>query len=218
MRLFKLAGLTGVALAVSVMSTPASAMPLSDEAVTKFSRDVLFGTGRESDAALRALAARKNPDVVAVLVQALRIRRRDRQILGTLSTLAGVPIKNWRDAMLWQEAHADVTPHASFRTLKIEVLETLDPKFLRFLGGDKSHPENLKIRLEEIVWGGVKVDGIPSLDNPELIPAADASYLRDTDLVFGVEINGDARAYPLPIMGWHEMFNDTIGGVPVALA
>jgi len=93
MGLFKLAGLTGVAPAVSVMSTLASAMPLSDEAVTKFSRDVLFGTGRESDAALRALAARKNPDVVAVLVQALRIRRRDRQILGTLSTLAGVPIK-----------------------------------------------------------------------------------------------------------------------------
>ena len=78
MGLFKLAGLTGVTLAVSVMSTLASAMPLSDEAVTKFSRDVLFGTGRESDAALRALAARKNPDVVAVLVQALRIRRRDR--------------------------------------------------------------------------------------------------------------------------------------------
>jgi len=120
--------------------------------------------------------------------------------------------------MLWLEAHADVTLHASFRTLKIEVLETLDPKFLRFLGGEKSRPENLKIRLEEIVWGGMKVDGIPSLDNPELIPAADASYWRDTDLVFGVKINGDARAYPLRIMGWHEMFNDTIGGVPVALA
>jgi hypothetical protein len=218
MEVFKFSGLAGVALAVAAISAPASAMPLSDEAVANFSRDVLFGTGRESDAALRALAARKNPDVVAVLVQALRIRRRDRQILGTLSTLAGAPIKNWRDAMLWQEAHADVTPHASFRTLKAEVLETLDPKFLRFLGGDKSRPENLKIRLEEIVWGGVKVDGIPSLDNPKLISAADASYLRDTDLVFGVAINGDARAYPLRIMGWHEMFNDTIGGVPVALA
>ena len=35
---------------------------------------------------------------------------------------------------------------------------------------------------------------------------------------FGVEINGDIRAYPLRIMGWHEMFNEVIGGVPVALA
>jgi hypothetical protein len=72
--------------------------------------------------------------------------------------------------------------------------------------------------LEEITWGGVKVDGIPSLDDSSLISAAEAGYLKGTDLVFGVEINGDAGAYPLRIMGWHEMFNDTIGGVLVALA
>ncbi|MEP6267143.1 MAG: DUF3179 domain-containing protein, partial [Paracoccaceae bacterium] len=42
--------------------------------------------------------------------------------------------------------------------------------------------------------------------------------MRDDDLVFGVSINGDVRAYPLRIMGWHEMFNEVIGGVPVALA
>ena len=42
--------------------------------------------------------------------------------------------------------------------------------------------------------------------------------MRADDLVFGVAINGDARAYPLRIMGWHEMFNEVIGGVPVALA
>ena len=40
----------------------------------------------------------------------------------------------------------------------------------------------------------------------------------DDELVFGVEINGDARAYPLRILDWHEMFNDVVGGVPVALA
>ena len=51
-----------------------------------------------------------------------------------------------------------------------------------------------------------------------MIGASDAEYLLDTDLVFGIEINGDARAYPLRIMGWHEMVNDVIGGVPVALA
>lgn len=51
-----------------------------------------------------------------------------------------------------------------------------------------------------------------------MLPARDADYLLDSDLVFGIEINGDARAYPLRIMGWHEMVNDVIGGVPVALA
>ena len=59
---------------------------------------------------------------------------------------------------------------------------------------------------------------IPSLDGPAMIAAAEADYLLDEDLVFGVAINGDVRAYPLRIMGWHEMFNDVGGGVPVALA
>jgi hypothetical protein len=76
----------------------------------------------------------------------------------------------------------------------------------------------LKIRFEEIAWGGVTVEDLPPLDNPKMETAEAADYLLPEDLVFGVEINGDARAYPLRIMGWHEMFNETIGGVPVALA
>src|SRR5262249_22543445 len=60
--------------------------------------------------------------------------------------------------------------------------------------------------------------GIPALDQPKMIPAADAGYLNADDPVFGVEINGDARAYPLRIANWHEMVNDVVGGVPVSLA
>jgi hypothetical protein len=51
-----------------------------------------------------------------------------------------------------------------------------------------------------------------------MIDAGEAHYLDADELVFGVAINGDVRAYPLRIMDWHEMFNDVIGGVPVALA
>ena len=54
--------------------------------------------------------------------------------------------------------------------------------------------------------------------NPKLIDAKDADYLTGDEQVFGVSIDGDSRAYPLRIMDWHEMFNDVIGGVPVALA
>jgi len=89
-----------------------------------------------------------------------------------------------------------------------------DANFKRFF----SPNTQFDIRPEEIVWGGVRVDGIPALDNPKHISVSDASYLQDDDEVFGVEINGDVRAYPLRIMGWHEMFNDVVGGVPVSLA
>jgi hypothetical protein len=72
-----------------------------------------------------------------------------------------------------------------------------------------------EIRWNEVVWGGVFKDGIPPLRNPAMIAAVDADYLADTDIVFGVEINGDVRAYPNRILAHHEMFTDSIGGVPV---
>ena len=50
------------------------------------------------------------------------------------------------------------------------------------------------------------------------IAAAEADYMTDDELVFGVEINGDARAYPFRFMDWHEMFNDKVGGKYVTLA
>ena len=72
------------------------------------------------------------------------------------------------------------------------------------------------IRLDEIVWGGVRQDGIPPLRNPAMLAAEDADYLEDGHIVFGISVDGDARAYPKRILGWHEMFVDTVGGVPVA--
>jgi hypothetical protein len=62
------------------------------------------------------------------------------------------------------------------------------------------------------------VDGIPALNNPAMIPASQADYLEPGEPVFGIALNGDARAYPLRIMDWHEMANDVVGGVPVSLA
>jgi len=74
------------------------------------------------------------------------------------------------------------------------------------------------VRIEEAVWGGVRVDGIPALVNPKMQNAAQADYLDESEPVFGVSINGDNRAYPLRILDWHEMANDVVGGKAVALA
>jgi len=79
--------------------------------------------------------------------------------------------------------------------------------------------EEIVIDAREIMWGGVRVDGIPPLEFPtQILPAEAAEWINDTDVVVGVEIDGDARAYPIRIIAWHEMVNDTIGGVPVSLA
>ena len=198
-------------------AAPLTAAELTNQQIGDLTRTVLFGSEDQMEDALGKLEARGNKDVIASLIVTARYRG-DQRIFQSLSRLTGKEMNNWNDAMLWQEVHPEIRPDASFQAFKLDVFNRIDPAFMRFLGKDRADAGKMKIRLEEIVWGGVQVDGIPSLDNPKLIPAAEAGYLKDSDPVFGVSINGDARAYPLRIMGWHEMFNETIGGVPVALA
>jgi hypothetical protein len=71
---------------------------------------------------------------------------------------------------------------------------------------------------EEILWGGVPPDGIPPIDTPTFESIADAStWLQPQSPVIKLEIDGEARAYPLAILTWHEIVNDTLVGVPVAV-
>jgi hypothetical protein len=74
------------------------------------------------------------------------------------------------------------------------------------------------VPLDQIVSGGPPPDGIPSIDNPKFISVQEASkFLEASELVLGLNINGDIRAYPLQILVWHEIVNDEVGGVPVAV-
>ena len=69
----------------------------------------------------------------------------------------------------------------------------------------------------DIISGGVPRDGIPPLDDPKFTTPANANeWLKDREPVIAFELNGDARAYPLQVMTWHEIVNDEVGGVPVA--
>lgn len=73
------------------------------------------------------------------------------------------------------------------------------------------------IPLEKIKGGGPPKDGIPSIDNPKFANVSDAAFMSDSDTVIGLSINGESRAYPLFIMVWHEIVNDNVGGIPVAV-
>lgn len=74
------------------------------------------------------------------------------------------------------------------------------------------------IPLNEIISGGPPPDGIPPIDNPvyESVDTA-ASWLSDSSPVMVVDIDGDVRAYPLAILTWHEIVNDTLGDVPLVI-
>jgi hypothetical protein len=69
----------------------------------------------------------------------------------------------------------------------------------------------------EIIGGGPPKDGIPSIDDPKFVPIAAMTDLAPTEPVVGLMVNGDARAYPLRILTWHEIVNDVVGGIPVVV-
>jgi hypothetical protein len=73
------------------------------------------------------------------------------------------------------------------------------------------------IPLKEIRSGGPGRDGIPSLDNPVFVMADKASFLRPNDRILGVDLNGVERAYPIRILNYHEIVNDTLGGQPIVI-
>ena len=77
--------------------------------------------------------------------------------------------------------------------------------------------ENSAIPAEEIRRGGPPRDGIPSIDHPTFVSAADADFLKPDDRVIGVHYQGIARAYPIAILNWHEVVNDRFGDHSVAI-
>ncbi|MEM6692077.1 MAG: DUF3179 domain-containing (seleno)protein, partial [Planctomycetota bacterium] len=106
---------------------------------------------------------------------------------------------------LWNQ---NVKLHPQYADFKSRLYDTIDPRFAEYFDPNRE----TMIRLDEIRWGGVVRDGIPPLDHPELISAPEATYLDDTNVVFGVFVNGVARAYPKRILAWHEMVRDNVGG------
>ncbi len=178
---------------------------------------LLHGDRTDRLEALAWFRLRDNPDAIAAILDAGRLVDGDRPAyFKAIAELADMPdgVDTWHEWMLWQEAHPEIPSLPGYDRFKAEALALIDPEFRRFLGPGIKH----EIRLEEIAWGGVVKDGIPALINPTFVSATQVTWLTEGELVFGVAINGDVRAYPLRIMDWHEMADDVVGGVPVALA
>jgi hypothetical protein len=73
------------------------------------------------------------------------------------------------------------------------------------------------IPLEKIKGGGPPKDGIPSIDHPVFVDVPNSQFMSNSDTVIGLEINGEAKAYPIFILVWHEIVNDNVGGIPVSV-
>lgn len=82
---------------------------------------------------------------------------------------------------------------------------------------NQNNNQDWSIPISDVLDGGPGKDGIPALENPDFALAHQISYVDDDDLVIGFKNGNDIRAYPHAILDWHEIVNDNIGDISVAV-
>lgn len=177
--------------------------------------DLHIGLAREIDDAFEKLDQSWHDSYVPFALDSLYLLR-DQAVAKRLITLLsnktgedfGDDVFAWWQ-WLWRE---EEQRHRDYGDFKSRLYGLIDRPFQHYFGNQRP----TDIRLDEVVWGGVRQDGIPPLRYPKMIPAAKANYLADSDVVFGIAIGEDVRAYPKRILAWHEMFVDEVGGKSVA--
>jgi hypothetical protein len=207
--------------------------PLSGQ-VRDAVRIVFMDAAAQSDwdarhkAALELIASSADPRLAWTISDMMRFSWRksfDDDLASAAARLLRIEIKTPRR---W----AEITDHLIAWNVPAYpgYFETKRAIFTRFLPGwqDIFVEGDLDWRL--VSWGGVQIDDrpydttdtacncIPAADNPATTSAGDATWLKDSDIVFGIEVNGEYRAYPRRIMEVREMVNDTLGGRHLGIA
>lgn len=180
--------------------------------------------GESNSKALQALVEGQDPRVVWLISDLLRFTWQ-RELYDELATagacLLGITFdaetENRRDEITNHLIAWNIPAPGGYLTIKRAIFTNAVHGWNDlFVEGD--------IDWRMVSWGGVPIDArpydqtdipcscIPAVDNPKVVSAEAATWLQDRDIVFGLEVNGEYRAYPRRIMEVREMVNDTLGG------
>ncbi len=185
--------------------------------------------GEPARAVVASVVERKDKRFVPVFVEMLYANEHAPLLIGAgahrhvmgLRQLTGVNVRadlndgeriseKW---FAWYATTRDIRPPDGFVGWKGRILARVDSAYGEILT-DKAP---LRIRAEEILYSGRKLNQIPALDEPRTLPAAEASGMRPDEPVFGIVVEGQPRAYPQRMLEWHEIVNDTLGNLPVSI-
>lgn len=178
--------------------------------------------GRDQTIALDEIARSKDPRIAWIISDLMRFVTDSGlhvQLTIAASKLLGIkpPNENHWGVVTDQLIAWDIPAPPDYLEAKRAIFTSILP------GWDKIFVEG-SIDWRHVSWGGVAIDDrkydttdvacncIPAADNPKVSNAKEATWLKDEDIVFGVEVNGEYRAYPRRIMEVREMVNDTLGG------
>jgi len=177
---------------------------------------------QNQQAALAAIGRSGDPRLAWLISDMLRFVSGQQQWLALTQAAAELLDKPFTP----QEAWDDVTNHLLAWDIPAppDYLDYKRAIFTANVPGWESLFQKGEMDWRPVSWGGVLIDNrdydktddgcncIPGLDNPEVSHAKDTTWLEDDDIVFGIEVNGETRAYPRRIMEVREMVNDTLGG------
>lgn len=178
--------------------------------------------GRDQTLALEKISGSEDPRIAWIISDLMRFtsnRQLNAALTEAASELLGTKLQSsnaWGDTtdhlIAWE-----VPAPPDYLRVKRAIFTSVVP------GWDKIFVEG-DIDWRFVSWGGVPIDDraydttdelcncIPAADNPDVSSAKDATWLKDDDIVFGLGVNGEYRAYPRRIMEVREMVNDTLGG------
>ena len=180
------------------------------------------GWGEDQENALLQIADSKDPRMVWLITDLMRFIRSPDLMQALADTAGEILGINYENNNFWGKTTDHliawkIPAPPGYLAIKRTIYTSIEPEWVKiFTEGS--------INWTHVSWGGVLIDNrpydqtkelcncIPAADNPEVISAKDAKWLDDDDIVFGVEINGEFRAYPRQIMEVREMVNDTLGG------
>lgn len=204
---------------------PSGAMPATLQAAiqTAFVESMTESVwGDAQAAALTEIATSQDPRVAWIVSDMMRFVS-GRELSAALARVASDLLeKDLQTRNSW----GDVTDHLIAWDIPAppQYLETKRAIFTAVLPAWRPLFAEGDIDWRLVSWGGVAIDKraydttdeacncIPAADNPEVTDAAGGAWLDDDDIVFGVQVNGEYRAYPRQIMEVREMVNDTLGG------
>ena len=148
-------------------------------------------------------------------------RRLPFQLRGFIGILLTVALSGGMTTGYAQTQVDSATEGAKAISARTKPIMTVDDRSTRLKGITQNWKTDWMrhtIPYDEILSGGPPRDGIRSIDTPKFISSdLAASFLDATEPVIILNINGDARAYPIQILTWHEIVNDTVGGTPVVV-
>ena len=200
--------------------------PLSADEVDQVLRDLVcwyddpelakecLPPGEEFLATMQRVALSGDKKFIAPLVDMLWMDVGwERWVREALERLSGERFATPAEWYQWMLTSAPQLPEG-YGEWKGRLLALIDPS-LRDLIPDQSALDGPGP--EALIWSLVRADAVPPLVDPPNVHRVEELYLSDSDVVYGVEVNGVQRAYPERIIGWHGSVADTVNGVRILL-